>query len=80
MISSKRKSIWRNKKNQDAYIVKTSISAIPCFNLFGVLDGHFACNFARDFILKEITNYTNSIKINGVVETAEDLYHKCYYI
>ena len=72
-ISSRGNQYGEIKTNQDAYIVKTTIWVIPGFNLFGVLDGHFASNFAKDFILKEITNYTNSMKINGV-ETAEDLY------
>ena len=67
-----------SKLNQDSYIVSTKIADIPGFNLFGVLDGHgndghFASNFAKDYILQEIAKFAQKMKIKGI-ETAEGIF------
>ena len=66
------------KTNQDSYLVKIKIADIPGFNLFGVFDGHgtdghFASNFAKDYILQEITKFAQNMKLNGV-ENVESIY------
>ena len=69
------------KTDQDTPLISLSIGGIMGFNLFGVLDGHgphghFVSQFCKDYFIKNMTNYTELLKISNGLETAEGIYNE----
>ena len=65
------------KTNQDTYILERNINGVLNFNIFGVLDGHglnghFASQFVRRYILSRIKNHPF---IKGL-DTPKEIYKK----
>ena len=52
----------KKKTNQDTYVLEKNINGVINFNIFGVLDGHgvnghYASNFTKKYILERIKNH-----------------------
>ena len=66
------------KTDQDTPLISLSVGKIIGFNIFGVLDGHglhghFVSQFFKDYFVKNMINYTEMLKLRGIM-TAEEIY------
>jgi serine/threonine protein phosphatase PrpC len=69
----------KTKTDQDTPLISISIGGVIGFNMFGVLDGHgphghFVSQFCKEYFIKNMTNYTEGIKITRGLTTAEEIY------
>ena len=67
------------KIDQDAPLMKLSIGGIIGFNMFGVLDGHgphghLVSQFCKEYFIKNITLYTELLKLQKGISTSEGIY------
>ena len=67
------------KTDQDTPLMCLNVGGIPGFNLFGVLDGHglhghFVSKHCKEYFIKNISNYTESLKLLKGLTTAEEIY------
>lgn len=67
------------KTNQDTSLICLNVGEIVGFNLFGVLDGHgphghFVSQHCKEYFIKNISNYTESLKLLRGLTTAEEIY------
>ena len=67
------------KTNQDTPLISINLGGIVGFNMFGVLDGHgpdghFVSKYCRDYFIRNMTQYTNFLKIRKGIYTAEGIY------
>ena len=66
---------------QDTSLISLNVGGFVGFNLFGVLDGHgphghFISKFCKDYIIKNMENYTESIKLTLGITTTDELYQE----
>ena len=69
------------KIDQDAPLMKLNIGGIIGFNIFGVLDGHgphghLVSQFCKEYFLKNITLYTELLKIKKGISTCDEVYNE----
>ena len=69
----------KTKTDQDTPLISISVGGVIGFNLFGVLDGHgphghFVSQFCKEYFIKNMTNYTELLKITKGLTTAEEIY------
>ena len=69
----------KTKTNQDTPLKSIRVGGVIGFNLFGVLDGHgphghFVSQFCKEYFIKNMTNYTELLKITKGLTTAEEIY------
>lgn len=69
----------KTKIDQDTPLICLSVGGIIGFNLFGVLDGHgphghFVSQFCKEYFIKNMTNYIDSLKITMGLTSVEELY------
>lgn len=67
------------KTNQDTPLIYISVGNVEGFNIFGVLDGHgnqghFVSQFCRDYFMKKMREYTESLMYITQQISAEDIY------
>ena len=71
----------KTKICQDTSLISLNVGGYVGFNLFGVLDGHgphghFISKFCKDYIIKNMENYTETLKLTIGITTAEELYQE----
>ena len=71
----------KTKICQDTPLISLNVGGYVGFNLFGVLDGHgphghFISKFCKDYIIKNMENYTESLKLTIGISTADELYQE----
>ena len=69
------------KVDQDAPLMKLNIGGVIGFNMFGVLDGHgphghFVSQFCKEYFIKNITLYTDLLKLKKGISTCEEIYNE----
>ena len=67
------------KTNQDTPLVSINVGGIVGLNMFGVLDGHgpdghFVSIYCKNYFIRNVTQYTNVLKIRKGIYTAEGIY------